>query len=113
MKPELKHAIETIRDECKKHGDNREGSALDDPIFLKDVEALDTVIDFIKRNYSIREVVQCKDCKDSRELNRKDPYENRFIEGCLWCTNGRGGVLPEQFCDEGERKREENEEVTS
>ena len=85
----------------------------DDSIFRKDVEALDAAIDFIKRNYLIREVVQCKDCKDSRELNRKDPYENRFIEGCLWCTNGRGAVLPEQFCDEGERKREENEEVTS
>ena len=80
--------------------------------YAKAVEALDAAIDFIKRNYLIREVVQCKDCKDSRELNRKDPYENRFIEGCLRCTNGRGGVLPEQFWEEGERKREEHEEDT-
>lgn len=84
----------------------------DDPIFRKDVEALDAAIDFIKRNYLIREVIQCKDCIESRALNRSDPYENRFIESCLWCTNGRGGVLPEQFCDEGERKRAENEEDT-
>lgn len=31
MTPELKHAIETIRDECKKHGDNCKGCVLDDP----------------------------------------------------------------------------------
>ena len=103
--------LQSLRDSSADYA--KAPKSTDDSIFRKDVEALDAAIDFIKRNYLIREVVQCKDCKDSRELNRKDPYENRFIEGCLWCTNGRGGVLPEQFCDEGERKREENEEVTS
>ena len=34
---------------------------------------------------------------------RKDRYEDSFIEGCLWCMLGRGdGVMPEQFCDYGE-----------
>lgn len=50
------------------------------------------------------EVVRCKDCKHSRKLDRTDPYENSFIDGCLWCMIGRGnGVSPEQFCDYGER----------
>lgn len=50
------------------------------------------------------EVVRCKDCKHSRKLDRTDPYENSFIDVCLWCMIGRGnGVSPEQFCDYGER----------
>lgn len=50
------------------------------------------------------EVVRCKGCKHSRKLDRTDPYENSFIDGCLWCMIGRGnGVSPEQFCDYGER----------
>lgn len=50
------------------------------------------------------EVVRCKDCKHSRKLDRTDPYENSFIDGCLWCMIARGdGVSPEQFCDYGER----------
>ena len=53
------------------------------------------------------EIVRCKDCKHSRNLDRTDPYENSFIDGCLWCRIGRGdGVSPEQFCDDGERIQE-------
>lgn len=49
------------------------------------------------------EVVRCKDCIHHRQLDRKDRYEDSFIEGCLWCMLGRGdGVMPEQFCDYGE-----------
>lgn len=50
-------------------------------------------------------VVRCKDCKHSRDLDRSDPYESGFVDGCLWCMMARAdGVMPDQFCDEGERK---------
>ena len=50
-------------------------------------------------------VVRCGDCKHSRELDRSDRYEDSFVVGCLWCMVGRGdGVLPDQFCDYGERE---------
>ena len=52
-------------------------------------------------------VVRCGQCKHSRELDRSDPYENSFVDGCVWCMMGRGdGVAKDQFCDEGERKIE-------
>ena len=51
------------------------------------------------------EVVRCGQCKHSRELDRSDPYENSFVDGCVWCMMGRGdGVAKDQFCDEGEKK---------
>ena len=68
---EVTKQLQSLRDSSADYA-----KSTDDSIFWKDVEALDAAIDFIKRNYLIREVVQCKDCKDSRELNRKDPYEN-------------------------------------
>lgn len=53
-------------------------------------------------------VVRCGECKHSRALDRSDRYEDSFIDGCLWCMLGRGdGVLPDQFCDYGERKENE------
>ena len=53
----------------------------------------------------------CKDCIHHRQLDRKDRYEDSFIEGCLWCMLGRGdGVMPEQFCDDGKRRESEDEE---
>ena len=56
------------------------------------------------------EVVRCKDCIYHRQLDRKDRYEDSFVEGCLWCMLGRGdGVMPEQFCDDGKRRESEDE----
>lgn len=55
----------------------------------------------------VEPVVRCGQCKHSRELDRSDPYENSFVEGCVWCMAGRGdGVHRDQFCDEGERKED-------
>ena len=52
------------------------------------------------------EVVRCKDCIHHRQLDRKDLYEDSFVEGCLWCMLGRGdGVMPEQFCDDGKKEK--------
>lgn len=56
------------------------------------------------------EVVRCKDCIHHRQLDRKDRYEDSFIEGCLWCMLGRGdGVMPEQFCVDGKRRESAEE----
>lgn len=63
---------------------------------FEDCRTSDTDEDVVK-------VVRCKDCIHHRQLDRKDRYEDSFIEGCLWCMLGRGdGVMPEQFCDYGE-----------
>lgn len=62
------------------------------------------VADYLLDN-DILPVVRCGDCKHSRELDRSDRYEDSFVDGCLWCMVGRGdGVLPDQFCDYGERE---------
>lgn len=50
-------------------------------------------------------VVRCGECKWARELDRAEPYEAAYMDECLWCTRfAREGVMPRQFCDEGERK---------
>lgn len=55
------------------------------------------------------EVVRCKDCIHHRQLDRKDRYEDSFAEGCLWCMLDGDGVMPEQFCDDGKRRKSEEE----
>lgn len=103
-KVEIIHQLESLRNSQAEMAKQ----PMPDDIFIRDVEALNAAIDVIKRNYLIGEVVQCKDCKHSRNLDRTDPYEDSFIDGCLWCRIGRGdGVSPEQFCDYGERIRED------
>ena len=61
-------------------------------------------------------VIRCKDCKYSRELSRElsralrrnDPYENRYIESCLWCMNISEGVMPDDYCSRARRKENTN-----
>ena len=40
-------------------------------------------------------VIRCKNCSYSRALRHNDPYENRYIEGCMWCMNISEGVMPD------------------
>ena len=35
-------------------------------------------------------VTRCKDCRNHRELNRKDRLESGYAEGVLWCMNRPG-----------------------
>lgn len=49
-------------------------------------------------------VVRCKDCDYSRPLNRKDPFENTFTEGCIWCHKHGDAVFENDFCSYGVRK---------
>ena len=49
-------------------------------------------------------VTRCKDCRNHRELNRKDRLESRYAEGVLWCMNRSDGVWADGFCSDGEPK---------
>lgn len=49
-------------------------------------------------------VTRCKDCRNHRELNRKDRLESGYAEGVLWCMNCSDGVWPDDFCSYGEPK---------
>lgn len=49
-------------------------------------------------------VTRCKDCRNHRELNRKDRLESGYAEGVLWCMNRSDGVWADGFCSDGEPK---------
>lgn len=51
-------------------------------------------------------VVRCKDCRNHRELNRKDRLESGYAEGVLWCMNRSDGVWADGFCSDGEPKED-------
>lgn len=55
------------------------------------------------------EVVHCMDCHCSRPLNRNHSYEDAFMEGCLWCTLRQDGVLPDDYCSDGQRRADNGE----
>ena len=47
----------------------------------------------------------CGNCKYGQGKWKEDGICYAFVDGCLWCMVGRGdGVLPDQFCDYGERE---------
>lgn len=50
------------------------------------------------------DVVRCKECRNSRPLNREDWLEDKFVEGCVWCYDLLDGVDENWFCAKGERK---------
>ena len=87
-----------------------------DPIFKKDVEALDAVIDFLNQaDHKVSPndalvpdcvpVIRCKDCKFSRELRSEDTQGRQFIEDCIWCANWKYAVMPEDYCLNAKRKQ--------
>lgn len=49
-------------------------------------------------------VTRCKDCRNHRELNRKDRLESGYAKGVLWCMNRSDGVWADGFCNDGEPK---------
>ena len=49
-------------------------------------------------------VTRCKDCRNHRELNRKDRLESGYAEGVLWGMNRSDGVWADGFCSDGEPK---------
>lgn len=53
-------------------------------------------------------VTRCKDCRNHRELNRKDRLESGYAEGVLWCMNRSDGVWSDGFCSDGEPKEGAN-----
>jgi hypothetical protein len=53
------------------------------------------------------EVVRCKECMYSRELNRDNRYERQFIEGCVYCELQNVGHIGDAYCSSGRRKESE------
>lgn len=49
-------------------------------------------------------VVRCKNCKRSRPIDKEDPFEKRFADGCVWCKKWGEGMMPEDYCSYGKRK---------
>lgn len=87
-----------------------------DTLSKRDVEALDTAIDFLNQtdreaspNYDLVPdcvpVIRCKDCKFSRELRSEDTQGRQFIEDCIWCANWKYAVMPEDYCSNAKRKQ--------
>lgn len=56
----------------------------------------------------VEHVIRCKDCHYSRELNREDPKEWQFVEGCVWCMNWEYGVFPDDYCSNAKRRKDTN-----
>ena len=60
----------------------------------------------IQPTVDVEHVICCKDCHYSRELNREDPNERQFIEGCVWCMNWEYGVFPDDYCSNAKRRND-------
>ena len=82
------------------HGDN-------DNLFA---DGFDYALDIVKdiKVADAVPVIRCKDCSYCRELRRNDPYENRYIEGCMWCMNISEGVMPDGYCSSAKRRENIN-----
>ena len=73
-------------------------------------EAIDTIITRYL-NGDIVSVVRCKDCYWSRQPNRKDPYEDSFIDGVVWCIDRQEGMMQDDFCSYGRMKEGESDDL--
>ena len=65
---------------------------------------------FFKNKLDVVEVVRCKDCKFSRQLNEQE--QHTFVDGVLMCESYEMNdipcaVYPEDYCSYGERKCED------
>ena len=69
-------------------------------------DAWQEIIDALNGIPTVDAVVgtRCKDCRNHRELNRKDRLESGYAEGILWCMNRSDGVWADGFCSDGEPK---------
>lgn len=59
------------------------------------------------------DIVHCRECLFHRELDRTNPEEDEYIEGCVWCRLLGVGESEYGFCYkakriEKERKNNEN-----
>lgn len=73
-----------------------------------DVEwCLSELYDYLHED--VVKVVRCKNCVNARPLNRNDRYENSYAEGCVWCIERQVGMLPEEYCSDGECKGEDKQ----
>lgn len=101
--------MEGMKEYIERAALKRELAPYEENDFSQQMDVILAIVD-AQPTADVVEVVRCGQCKHSRELDRSDPYENSFVDGCLWCMMGRGdGVAKDQFCDEGERKEADHE----
>lgn len=58
------------------------------------------------RNLPGVQFIRCAECQYSRELNRADHVENKYVEGCVWCMERSDGVFRNGGCSEGLPRKE-------
>lgn len=51
-------------------------------------------------------VVRCKDCANSRPIDKERRNEAVFYEECVWCQWFDTGMYPDEYCCYGKRKEE-------
>lgn len=97
-KAEIISQLKSLRDST---ADYAKGN--DDPIFKKDVEALDAAIDFLKRTDHDTPIIRCKDC------TKWERYNNTAGAGyCHYRKRFTTVTMPNDFCSYGERKEDGN-----
>lgn len=69
----------------------------------EDFERVNDIFDYAPTVEAVV-VTRCKDCRNNRELNRKDRLESGYAEGVLWCMARSDGVWADGFCSDGEPK---------
>lgn len=92
--------IQTIAEEAKKEGATKV-VVLDKWKILKALAAAnpEDFPDMVK-------VVRCKDCVNSRPLDKERRNEAVFYEECVWCQWFDTGMYPDEYCCYGKRKEE-------
>lgn len=76
---------------------------------VSDEQLTQAVETAMKNNPDYVAVVRCKDCVASRPLNRKDRFEAKYSDGCIYCTRTDDGVERNGYCSYGERNIRGNE----
>lgn len=92
--------LQAIAAEARKEGFNRV-AILDKWKILKALAAAnpEDFPDMVK-------VVRCKDCANSRPIDKERRHETVFYEECVWCQWFDTGMYPDEYCSYGKRKEE-------
>lgn len=109
----MKPIIETIQKQMTMRFEEGVMKAVQEVGIIVDKERLEKALydakSFYEEGYkdgaaANHEVVRCENCRTSREINRDDPFENRYIEECLWCSRHETAMFRSDFCSYGERR---------
>lgn len=70
-----------------------------------DVEwCLSELYDYLRED--VVKVVRCKNCVNARPLNKADRVESAYRDDCVWCIERQTGMMPDEYCSDGESRCE-------